>query len=217
VIAINPVETIPFRKAAAENRVLLRDATWDVYETVLNARGEYRSPRLSYYQGQLELMAPLEEHESASNLIDKFINILTEEQEIDLKSLASTTLNRPDLKAGAEPDQCYYIQNENLVRGRTVDLKTDPPPDLVIEVDVTHTDINKNALYRDLGVPEFWRFNGKVLTIYSLSEGQYQEMEVSPTFPGITKEMLYQFLENARQQGETSAKRAFRNWLRGSK
>ncbi len=100
-------------------------------------------------------MAPLEEHESASNLIDKFINILTEEKEIDLKSLASTTLNRPDLDVGAEPDQCYHVKNEPLVRGRTVNSKTDPPPDLVIEVDITHTDINKNALYKDLGVPEF--------------------------------------------------------------
>jgi Uma2 family endonuclease len=216
VIAINPVETDLSRKAlGAENRVLLRDIAWNVYEIILNARGECRSPRLSYYQGQLELMAPLEEHESASNLIDQFINILTEEKEIDLKSLASTTLNRPDLNAGAEPDQCYYVKNEHLVRGKIVDLKTDPPPDLVIEVDITHTDINKNALYQDLGVSEFWRFNGKSLTIYALQEGQYQEVEASSTFPWMTKEMLYQFLKNAQQQGETSAKRTFRHWLRG--
>jgi Uma2 family endonuclease len=218
LITTNPVKAVLSGETVkAENRVLLRNIAWNVYEIILNARGEYRSPRLSYYQGLLELMAPLEEHESASNLIDKFINILTEEKEIDLKSLASTTLNRPDLKVGAEPDQCYYVKNEHLVRGKTVDLNTDPPPDLVIEVDITHTDINKNALYKDLGVPEFWRFNGKVLTVYSLSEGQYLEMENSPTFPEITKEMLYQFLENAQKQGETSAKRAFRNWLRGSK
>jgi Uma2 family endonuclease len=218
LVATNLVKTVLSHKAvAAENRVLLRNIEWNVYEIILNARGEYRNPRLSYCQGQLELMAPLEEHESASNLIDKFINILTEEKEIDLKSLASTTLNRPDLDVGAEPDQCYYVKNEHLVRGRTVNLKTDPPPDLVIEVDITHTDINKNALYKDLGVPEFWRFNGKVLTIYSLSEGQYQEMETNPTFPEITKEMLYQFLGNAQQHGETSAKRAFRSRLKGCK
>jgi Uma2 family endonuclease len=218
LVAINPVKIVLSRQTVgAESRVLLRNIEWNVYEIILNVRGEYRNPRLSYYQGQLELMAPLEEHESASNLIDKFINILTEEKEIELKSLASTTLNRPDLDVGAEPDQCYYLKNEHLVRGRTVDLKTDPPPDLVIEVDITHTDINKKALYKDLGVPELWRFNGKVLTIYFLSEGQYQEMETSPTFPNITKEMLYQFLEHAQQHGETSAKRAFRSRLKSCK
>jgi Uma2 family endonuclease len=216
VIAINPVKTnLSYDASRTENRVLLRNIAWNVYEIILNARGEYRSPRLSYYQGLLELMAPLEEHERSSSLIHEFISILTEEKEVDLKSLASTTLNRPDLDVGAEPDQCYYVKNEHLVRGKTVDLNTDPPPDLVIEVDITHTDINKNALYKDLGVPEFWRFDGRVLTIYSLSEDQYQEMEASPTFPGITKEMLYQFLENAQQQGETSAKQTFRRWLRG--
>jgi Uma2 family endonuclease len=108
LIAINPVKTILSNKiVGAENRVLLRNIEWSVYEIILNARGEYRNPCLSYYQGQLELMAPFEEHESASNLIDKLINILTEEKEIELKSLASTTLNRPDLDVGAEPDQCY--------------------------------------------------------------------------------------------------------------
>jgi Uma2 family endonuclease len=213
---MNPVEAVLSRKTiGAESRVLLRNIAWNVYEIILNARGEYRNPRLSYYQGLLELMAPLEEHESASNLIDKFINILTEEKDTDLKSLASTALNRPDLKAGAEPDQCYYVKNEHLVRGKTVDLNTDPPPDLVIEVDIIHTDINKNALYKDLGISEFWRFDGKILTIYSLREGQYQEVETSPKFPLITKEMLYEFLKNAQQYGETSAKRTFRSWLRG--
>jgi Uma2 family endonuclease len=216
LIAINPVKTVLSRKTVgAENRVLLRNIAWNVYEIILNARGEYRNPRLSYYQGLLELMAPLEEHEHSSSLIHEFISILTEEKEVDLKSLASTTLNRHDLDAGAEPDQCYYVKNEHLVRGKTIDLNTDPPPDLVIEVDITHTDVNRNALYKDLGVPEFWRFDGKVLTIYSLSESRYQEMEASPTFPGITKEMLYQFLENAQRHGETSAKRAFRSLLRG--
>lgn len=44
-----------------------------------------------------------------------------------------------------------------------MDLSIDPSPDLVIEVDITHTDLNKNALYAMLGVPEFWRYNGEIL------------------------------------------------------
>ena len=198
----------------AENRVLLRDVTWQAYEAILSTRGERRSPRLSYYKGLLEFMAPLEEHENSSILIDKFINIVTEEKGLELKSLASTTLNRPDLKVGAEPDQCYYIANEGIVRGKKVDLNIDPPPDLVIEVDITNTNLNKNALYADLGVPEFWRFNGQTLTIYQLQDGRYEEVTRSPTFPKIPKDALYQFLSDCRQQGETSAKRSFRDSLR---
>ncbi len=209
VEAIISVENTP-----AENRVVLHDISWDVYEIILNARGDRRSPRMSYYKGLLEIMAPLEEHENSSILIDKLVCIATEETGLELKSLASTTLNRPDLVVGAEPDQCYYIAHEALVRGKTVDLNTDPPPDLVIEVDITHTNLNKNALYAEMGVPEFWRFNGKMLCIYYLQDGVYREVEKSPTFPWMTKEMLYDFLDDCRRKGENSAKRSFRNWVR---
>ncbi len=52
-----------------------------------------------------------------------------------------TTLDREDLDRGAEPDNAYYIQNQPRVAGRTVNLQQYPPPDLVVEVDITHTDI----------------------------------------------------------------------------
>jgi Uma2 family endonuclease len=139
---------------------------------------------------------------------------LTEELNLNIKTMESTTLDRPGLKAGAEPDQGYYIANEPLVRGKTVDLSIDPPPDLVVEVDITYTNIDKNVLYAKLGVPEFWRYNGKILKIYHLQSDRYQEVQTSPTFPGIPKEQLYKFLSHCAQQGETQAKRDLRVWIR---
>jgi Uma2 family endonuclease len=198
----------------AEKRVTLHHVSWDAYQTILEALGEQRSALLTYYKGTLEIMTPLEAHESGSSLIGQFITILTEELNFNLKTLASTTLNRLDLRSGAEPDQCYYIANEPLVRGKTVDLATDPPPDLIVEVDITHTDINKNLLYAEMGIPEFWRYNGQQLKIYELHDGQYQEVETSPTFPNIPKEWLYKFLNECAQQGETQAKRNLREWIK---
>jgi Uma2 family endonuclease len=131
--------------------------------------------------------------------------------------MGSTTLNRPDLAVGAEPDKGFYIANEPLVRGKTVDLTTDPPPDLIVEVDITHTDINKNLLYAEMGIPEFWRYNGQQLKIYELCDGQYQEAETSPTFPKVPKERLYDFLKECAQQGETQAKRNLRVWIESIK
>jgi Uma2 family endonuclease len=213
MVATNPLAVPSLPLNHGESRVLLRDIDWTVYETILSARKEYRSPRFSYCNGLLEIMTPSEPHENASDLIGDFIRILTEETGLNLKSMGSTTLNRPDLNVGAEPDKCFYIKNEPLVRGKTVDLNVDPPPDLIIEVDITHTDINKNFLYEKLNVPEFWRFNGRVLTIYQLQEGQYQEVTISPTFPWIGKDAFYQFLANCRKSGETSAKRKLRLWI----
>lgn len=196
-----------------EKRLTLYDISWDTYEKLLEAFGEHRAVRLIYDQGVLEFMVPLEEHENPADLIGVFIRTLVEELGWNLKSLASTTLKREDLKKGAEPDKCYYIQNESLVRGRTVNLNQDPPPDLVVEVDITHTDIDKNTLYAQIRIPEFWRYDGKVLRIYQLQQGEYQEVATSPTFPWVHKEVFYKFLEQCKTQGEAQANREFRIWV----
>lgn len=205
----NPIEIL-----LAEKRIALYGISWQSYEKILEALGENRAARLNYYKGTLEIVTPLEEHESASDRLGILIHILTEELNLNIKSMASTTLNRPDLKVGAEPDKCYYIQNEPAVRGKKVDLAVDPPPDLVLEVDITHTDINKTQLYQEMKVPEFWRYNGKILTIYLLNQNQYQESETSANFPLLTKSMIYEFLAQCQIQGETQTKRVFRTWLR---
>ena len=163
---------IPPETLLAEQRVVFHNISWQAYEQILAALGESRSSRLTYDQGTLEITMPLEEHESATRLIELFIRILVEEFGLKIKTMGSTTLNRPDLERGAEPDNCYYIQNQPKVAGKKVDLSTDPPPDLIAEVDITHTDIDKLNLYASMGVPEFWRYNGRVLRIYQLQDGQ---------------------------------------------
>ncbi|MGB7415309.1 MAG: Uma2 family endonuclease [Thermosynechococcaceae cyanobacterium] len=198
---------------AAEQRLTLNDVSWKTYEHLLDIFGEHRTVRFHYDQGVLELMVPLQAHESPSDLTGLFICTLVVESGMNLKCLASTTLRQRKLAKGAEPDKCYYIQNEPLVRGRTVDLETDPPPDLVVEIDITHTDIDKNALYASMKVPEFWRFNGSILTIYQLQQDQYQEVEISPTFPWVSKELFYHFFKQGKKIGEAQAIRELKAWV----
>ncbi|WP_009632110.1 Uma2 family endonuclease [Synechocystis sp. PCC 7509] len=212
-MTISESVSTPIEKTLAEKRVSFYNLSWQSYEQILEALGNKRAARLTYYKGTLEIVSPLEENESASDRIGTLIHILTEELNLNIKSMASTTLNKPELKIGSEPDKCYYIQNEPAVRGKIVNLAIDPPPDLVLEVDITHTDINKTQLYQEMKVPEFWRYNGKALTIYLLNEDRYIESVTSPTFPFLTKAKIYEFLAQCNSQGETQAKRAFRNWL----
>lgn len=207
---------IQLQHRTAEQRVLLQNVSWKSYRQIVEALGDRRAAKLTYFNGSLEIMTPLQEHESSSSRIDQFINVVTEETEQNLSSLQSTTLHGPESSAGAEPDQCYYIANEPLVRGKTVDLAADPPPDLVVEVDITHTDIDKNALYASMEVPEFWRFDGEALTIYQLNAGKYQAVEASLAFPDVPKALLYQFLQDCNEQGETASKRVLRARLRNS-
>ncbi|MEO8892528.1 MAG: Uma2 family endonuclease, partial [Coleofasciculaceae cyanobacterium] len=73
------------------------------------------------------------------------------------------------MKAGKEPDSCYYIQNEAQVRGKIeLDFTVDPPPDLALEIDITSSSINQLEIYADLGIPEVWRYDGRTIHFYQL-------------------------------------------------
>ncbi len=141
---------------------------------------ERRTLQIAYNQGVLEIIMPSDRHETEEQLLERMVNTLTEELNLRVKGFASTTLNLEDINAGAEPDSCYYIQNVYLIRGRTVDLAillrsrcaNDPPPDLVIEVDITSSSCRFD-IYRQLGVPEIWRYLGQTVRINQLQEGEY--------------------------------------------
>jgi len=204
-----PEPTVDHPPAIGEHRVVIHNVSWDAYLQILDALPQSRGSRLTYDDGMLEITVPLEDHEFYRCLIERFIVTLIELMGMRLKTMGSTTMNYPYLKKGAEPDSAYYIQNRVSVQGRNVDFTQDPPPDLVVEVDITHTDIRKNQLYAAIGVPEFWRFNGQVWRIYQLQGGVYQEVETSPTFPQVPKRWLYDFLQEA-QEDEIEAVRSLR-------
>jgi len=159
----------PTRPHLPEQRVIFHHLTWDRYQQILQALGEHRSSRLIYDRGTLEITMPLEEHEFLVRMIDLFVRILATTYLGQIKTMGSTTLNYPHIERGAEPDNAYYLQNQPKVKGRTVDFSQDPPPDLVVEVDITHSTINKLALYAAIGIPELWQFNGEELRIYELT------------------------------------------------
>ncbi len=196
-----------------EQRVILQGITWRGYQDILRVLPDHRSSRLTFDNGLLEITVPSQLHEQMSELIGLFIRVLVLELGLKLKSLRSTTLNREDLNRGVEPDNAYYIQNSSKVIGKIIDLSQDPPPDLIVEVDITNSDMDKNCLYASIGVPEFWRFDGDTWQILELQESGYVEVPHSPTFDWVEKEDLYRFLEQARID-EIQAEIDFRSWVR---
>jgi len=120
-----------------------------------------------------------------STQFDRFIFALAEKLEFEIKSAGSITLKREDVNRGIEPDNCYYIQTEPTVREQELDLETDPPPDLAIEIDITSTSVNKFGIYLALGVPELWRYNGRDLKILSASRGNMLSVSLALPFPSI--------------------------------
>jgi Uma2 family endonuclease len=200
-------------KPIGEKRMCFRDLDWPSFKQIQQLLTERTRARFTYDSGVLEITMPLEGHERSARLIELFIRILVVEMGMKIKTMGSTTLDREDLLKSAEPDNGYYIQNYGLVADHEIDLNRDPAPDLVVEVDITHTDINKNLLYASMGVAEFWRFNGRVWQILQLENGAYVERDRSAIFPFINKPDLYQFLETALLD-EVSAEISFRQWVR---
>jgi len=95
------------------------------------------------------------------------------------------------LALGFEPDTCFYIQSAQRIHGKDeIDLAVDPPPDLVIEIDITHPSLDKLPIYAAIGVPEIWRYDGHTVTLVILQEGAYIAREESVAFPRLTRQVL---------------------------
>ncbi len=204
------IATIP-----AEQRVILQNISWQTFKTMLAEMGGNRNSRLAYDNGIVEILIPLMPHENSNRLIEVFVGVLCEELGLEIKRAGSLTMTRDDLERGAEPDSSYYIQNESLVRDKEhIDLTTDPPPDLVLEVEYSRSKIDKFRLYASMGVPEFWRYNGTVLRVYRLENGEYKECSTSPTFTPVSVTEIPRFIQESRKVGEIACTRAFRAWVR---
>lgn len=202
---------VPF----SEQRVILQNINWQTFEMLLADLGDKRACRLAYDKGTLEIMTPLMPHEHYKRLIEKLIDVLTEELNLNVKSVGSMTCKREDLVRGAELDSAFYIQNEALVREKEeIDLTQDPPPDLMLEVDLSSLSLDKLPIYVALGIPEVWRYYRGVLQICQLREGQYVFCDCSPTFADLPLTEIPLFLEQSTQIGEMAMIRAFRTWVR---
>src|SRR2546427_3289681 len=180
-------QTPPQEKTARRTqRVALYGISWQTYTRILAELGDQRASRLAYAQGVLEITMPSDRHETYKKLLERMIETLTEELNLPAKSFGATTLNRADLEHGAEPDSCYYIQHVHQIAGRQVDLATDPPPDLILEIDISSPSSRRIDIYKQLGVPELWCYSGGSVQIYQLHNGEYMPCDLSPSFPLVS-------------------------------
>ncbi|TAG74003.1 MAG: Uma2 family endonuclease [Oscillatoriales cyanobacterium] len=195
-------------------RVVLSSISWQTYQSLLAEAGDNRSSRFSYFQEVLEIIMPSDLHETVNCLLKQFVTTLSDELKLKRKGFGSTTLNREDLKQGAEPDSCFYIQNVDRIRGRKINLSIDPPPDLIIEVDLTSPSTNRFSIYKNLGVPEIWRYLGETVQFFQFQNGEYVICECSATFPIVSSEIITQFLQMAETEDDMTIIDALRVWVR---
>ncbi len=206
------METI---KSPAEQKITLHNASWETYERLIRERGESRVPRFAYDRGELEIISPSAEHESAAYFLELLVALFAEETGINAYGVGSTTFKREDLERGFEPDACFYVQNEERIRGKPrIDLDVDPPPDLVIESGITSPALNKISIYARMGVPEIWRHDGGRVSIFVLREGEYAVVAEGAVLPPLSGPVLSRSVEESRSLGSAAWMRRVREWAR---
>lgn len=196
------------------SRLVLHHISWETYEKLLEIFALYPKLRMTYYKGTLELMTPLTDHERYSWTLGRLLVVLSEELGLEILGLKSTTWRSKPKAVGKEADECFYIQNEALMRGKLkIDLKNDPPPDLAIEIDTTNSSIDKMAVYAELRVPEVWRFEDGII-INILTETGYIDSETSLAFGSFSVKELARFIQLDSQKKENARMRELREWVR---
>jgi Uma2 family endonuclease len=163
-------------------------------------------------------MSPLPEHGRFAEVVQDIAREITRELGVKLEACGSMTIRSAWQAQGAEPDTCFYIQNAARIIGkRSLDFNTDPPPDIVVEIDVTNASQSKFPIYAALGVPEIWRYDGSQAYFYHLADAQYLEMSHSQAFPFLSSTVLAQFIEQSKTEGQDAALDAARAWARVNK
>ena len=196
-----------------ESRAVLENVRWETYvELAERRRGSV--PRMVYDEGVLEMMSPNRQHENIGRLIGRLVETYSEVRDFEIQSVASTTFKRKDLQKAFEADESYYVSNAESIRPKEeVELPSDPPPDLVIEVEITSSAIAKMKLFAALGVPEVWRHDGERLEMLRLTGGTYTSIASSLELPGLSAETIDSYIDKRFEMGETQLIQRFRKSL----
>lgn len=195
--------------------VILRHQTWADYEALLQLRADQAALKVTFSAAKQEIriMAPLPGHGKRSDTLADLVKCLLRYQNQDWESFDPITLKQFQQK-GVEPDRCFYIQNRQAVLGKDrIDLEQDPPPDLVLEIDLTS--LTQIEDYEDIRAPEVWIYREQVLYIYVFDDTRYSEQEKSSLFPDVpVKQVIPEYVERAWREGSSVALRGFEQYLK---
>lgn len=198
----------------AEQR-LLTNTNWDGYVAIREALKESQV-RLTFDRGRLELVTLSRKHERILGTLRCLLETMLLETNTSCELGGSMTFQRSDMERGLEPDACYWIANSKALAGRDDYIPMqDPPPDLVLEVDVSSSSLDRMAMFGSMGVPEVWRYaDSQGLSFYRLTEsGSYAQCEHSPAFPFLSSALLAQFIALREAKDTIAVIREFKAWL----
>ena len=204
-------------RSPPDSTLILHDVSWAEYEYLLEKVGEASGLRISYHKEELQVMTLSTTHENYSRLLQMFIGLLAVNLRVRIISFGSATMKKDKKLSGAEPDCCFYVQSAALIgKNIQLDFSQDPPPDVVVEIDVHHKSTNKFDIYAALGVSEMWLYDEKQMRFYLLQEGRYIEIGQSQALPVLSGQILTDFLGRSRDEDQYDTLLAFEEWLKAA-
>jgi Uma2 family endonuclease len=194
--------------------LVLNDVSWQEYEDLLAKVGEAKGMRISFAEGVMQVMTLSIEHEGVAAFIQDLVRLISLRLRVKVLFFGSATMKRAKKDKGSEPDLCFYLQSVPLLQNPArPNFAVDPPPDVVVEIDIHHKSLDKFPIYAALGVPEMWRYDGKRCTLHGLANGEYVLLEMSQALPLLTGEVLTSFLNRLRDEDQYDVLLAFEEWL----
>jgi Uma2 family endonuclease len=131
-----------------EAMLVIHDFAWDDYEELLEVIGDRPGLRVSYDDGRLEILSPSPKHDKFSRVPDIFVTAFCEVRGLNCEVYGSATWKSRELGKGVEADACYYVKNAYRVVGKKdIQLGSDPPPDIAVEIDISNSSLKKLAIY----------------------------------------------------------------------
>ena len=198
-----------------QQHIVLRGVSWSYYEQTLKEIGD-QPIHVAFLDGAMELMSPLPEHERPKKAIANLIVVLAMERRIPMSSFGSTTFRQEEKSAGSEPDECFYFNELDAIRGmQRFNPVLHRPPDLWIEVDILSPSVPREPICARLGVPEIWRYSNDGLTLRLLTPaGVYADSATSLAFPFLPMTAFADFIGKLLDGDEVPTLLEFREWLR---
>ncbi len=203
-----------------EQPTVLYGVSWEDYLEYTKATLDNSQYKITYNRGVLKIMGLAPKHENISRILDRLVALTGLFFGKNVVPAGSMTLVSNKLRKGADPDESYYIQNAHLanIKNKLFDDATDTPPDLVVEVDRTHSSDDKFEIYAAFGIKEFWLYSREVLHIFVLTEtGEYLEAKQSVALPILRAEVLTEFISRAQKEEQFKVLSDFQDWLQQNK
>ncbi|MBX7170472.1 MAG: Uma2 family endonuclease [Pyrinomonadaceae bacterium] len=203
---------------AINQKLIMQGVGWDFYEEILAEYVDSNALHFAYDDGVLEVEVPLPEHEVPSRILSDLVTIISIELNVNARNFGSTTFRQQKNTKGCEPDTAFYIKNEPKIRGLLkIDLTVDPPPDLVIEVDVTSPSLDKLPIYAALGVSEVWLYKGAEVEFFQLVGKTYRKVSHSISFPVLSTEKSTEFLNKGLTAAPNEWFKEVKDWVNSQK